>query len=359
MAATFAKSDDFFGKDSSDLPYLLRPVLERIDVSEGGLHVATVLLDLLMPGSGSSGGVLSNPFTTTVEDLLAEEFGKADGERRLVLGTIGALYAQYAPHDSRFAAMKEAYGGDVKIESLSLDQLFTRDEDGRLVHRARMYFFPGADGEASYANFVQQFKGWDCSEQNGYRECTRSIGDRRVSILANNPSHDLKSANARIDSKLDDKQVHTLIMRGHSSSVEQFIDMIRDKDYKPAVVHMGTCGAFSHLSNIYHAIKKLVHIISTRGTGSMTVNDPLLAYFFEDILSLPLTKEAPFRWDQFAKKMKAHFSGSGEKVRAYFDAYQLPHHNYAAILLHHVTLATQAAGAGAPSNDPTNRQRGL
>lgn len=356
VAATFAKSDEFFGKDSSDLPYLLRPVLERIDASEGGLHVATVLLDLLMPGSGSSRGVLPNPFTRTVEDLLADEYMKSEGEQRLVLGTIGALYAQFAPHDERFAQMKDAYGSDVKIESLSLEELFTRDEKGRLVHTARMYFFPGADGEASYTNFKQQFKSWDCAERGGYTECVRHVGNRTVRILMNDPRADLKTANAVLDSMLEGKRVQTLIMRGHSSSVEQFIEAVRGKDYKPVVVHMGACGAFSHLSRIYHVFKKFVHVISTKGTGTMAVNDPMLSDFFVDILSLPLTKESPFRWDQFAKNMNARFRKSDQNVRSNFEAYQLPHRNYAAMLLHRVSLAMQSSSEDSRAGqEPANR----
>jgi hypothetical protein len=341
VAATFAKGDDFFGKDAANLSFFLRPVLQRIDTIQSGIHVATVLLDLLMPGT-----VARDPaFTRVLENILSEEFAKAEAGQRLVLGTIGALYAQYAPGDSRFAAMRAEFGEGATLESLSLDQLFTKDERGNLIHTARMYFFPGADGEASYAHFLGQFKSWQCRQDGGVTECTRTVGQKTVRILMNDPrSPDLKGSNARIDSMLSGKQVQMLIMRGHSGSVEAFIEAVRRQEYRPAVVHMGACGAFSHLASIFEALHQPAHVIATRGTGSMTVNDPVLSSFFESILTPSFSQNAPFRWDGFVQNIRPGFSSGEAKVREYFDAYQWPHTNYSAILLYRVSQAMKAAG---------------
>lgn len=344
VAATFAKGDDFFGKDAANLSFFLRPVLQRIDTTQSGIHVATVLLDLLMPGT-----VARDPaFTRVLENILSEEFAKAEAGQRLVLGTIGALYAQYAPGDSRFAPMRAEFGEGATLESLSLEQLFARDERGNLVHTARMYFFPGADGEASYAHFLGQFKSWECRQDGGVTECMRTVGQKTVRILMNDPrSPDLKGSNARIDSMLSGKQVQMLIMRGHSGSVETFIEAVRRQEYRPAVVHMGACGAFSHLASIFEALHHPAHVIATRGTGSMTVNDPVLSSFFESILTPSFSQNAPFRWDGFVQNLLPGFSSAEAKVREYFDAYQWPHKNYSAILLYRVSQAMKAAGESA------------
>ena len=85
-----------------------------------------------------------------------------------------------------------------------------------------------------------------------------------------------------------------MVHRGHSYHTGNTIERLTN-DAK--MVFLGSCGGFQ---NVTETLKKSpnAQIISTKGTGTMHVNDPLFKIINEELLSNKTT----ITWEQIWKK---------------------------------------------------------
>ncbi len=160
------------------------------------------------------------------------------------------------------------------INQVSFSDLVT---DSGIVYQ-QVYFFGDEDGLHSYEHFTDLFRGdkrWKISTQKYWSVISSTTG-KKVVIFANLPLPEPQDDEA-IDSLchyLNDSGIHPSIVihRGHSYHLPVTLDHL-NKQVK--IVILGSCGGYHNLAIVLdHSAN--AHIISSKQTGTMGVNDEIL-----------------------------------------------------------------------------------
>ena len=107
--------------------------------------------------------------------------------------------------------------------------------------------------------------------------------------------------------------------RGHSYHAN---DSIQRVAAGARIVSLGSCGGYNNITAVLEKSPN-AHIISTKGVGTMTINDPLFFALNEEIRNSGKINW-PIFWSQMEKKL------SGNKV---FNDYVSPHRNLGVVFL--------------------------
>lgn len=195
------------------------------------------------------------------------------------------------------------------------------------------------DGHNSFKSFIQFYGAkveWD-SEGNIKKISDGKYGDwtikdfdsyvlisgakegRKMSIYANKP--DSPEGNDEIEKILKDKNVKTLVVvhRGHSYHAPETIARI------PAIakiVSLGSCGGYQNIADVLKNAPE-AHIISTKGTGTMAINDPVFRALNKAILD-----GKDISWPEFWSRITPLVEGNPN-----FKDYVPPHLNMGAIFI--------------------------
>ncbi|HEY2726227.1 MAG TPA: hypothetical protein VGI61_03575, partial [Parafilimonas sp.] len=199
-----------------------------------------------------------------------------------------------------------------------------RNDSGRIV--IQQFFYGDKDGNNIFNSFLSGFRNanWRITSNDKWVLVSSTKGVP-VSIYSNRPLDDEtdKDADAQSalceyleDNNLDPSMV---IHRGHSYYLPSTLEQL---DNSAKLVLLGSCGAYQHLNKVL-TICPTAQIISSRQTGSGTINGPMINIIVEQ-----LRQGKDLNWPQLWKVI-----GRNVSHQEYFDDYVPPFKNLGAVFI--------------------------
>jgi len=211
----------------------------------------------------------------------------------------------------------------------TVDYNYLADDSGRIIEQ--VFFYGDKDGKASYASYLTSFTNndWSITKKKEWVEIKSTRG-KPIDIYANLPldnetDQDAKAQEDLID-YLDGKGLRPTIVihRGHSYHLPYTIAQLPQS---AKVIMLGSCGGYQNLDSILTYAPE-AHIISTKQTGAMNVNKPII-----DALDNTLREGKNIDWRQMWSGLQAQFARAPQEVRETFEDYIPPHKNLGALFI--------------------------
>ncbi len=202
--------------------------------------------------------------------------------------------------------------------------------DSGIIHQ-RVFFFGDEDGKHSYEHFTDQFrkdKKWRIVTEK-YWSVISSLSGKKIVIYANLPLPEPEDDDAidSLTSYLATSHIYPSIMihRGHSYHLQVSLANL-DKHVK--VVILGSCGGYHNLAAVLDKSPD-AHIVSSKQTGTMGVNDEILKS-----LNNSLIAGQDANWISMWRGIEVEFNkkvNAAEKEK--FSDYVPPYKNLGAIFI--------------------------
>ena len=210
------------------------------------------------------------------------------------------------------------------------------NDSGRVIEQ--VFFYGDEDGKSSFASFQNIFKAdeWKSAKNENWLTLT-SLKGRPMTIYANLPLDEPKDEEAQkiLCDYLDKNNLSPSIIvhRGHSYHLSTTMSHLSAQN---KVVILGSCGGYHNLSTILEQSED-AHIISSKQTGTMHVNDPLLRDIHQLILN---GKDINWieLWTGLGLQMKT------PQLQDLFNDYVPPHKNMGALFLKAFKIQTLENG---------------
>lgn len=191
----------------------------------------------------------------------------------------------------------------------------------------QFFFYGDEDGKMSYASFLTNFKGpkWKITPSKYWVNITATSG-KPITVYANLPLAEPEDEEAQraLNKYMDDNNIapSILIHRGHSYHLPTTLERLSEKT---KVVVLGSCGGYHNLSTILSNSPD-AQIISTKQTGAMAVNEPILRALNDN-----LSEGTDLNWVNMWKRLDGEFKG--KTTESTFRDYVPPHKNLGAIFI--------------------------
>lgn len=203
------------------------------------------------------------------------------------------------------------------------------DDNGRIVEQ--VFFYGDKDGIQSYASYMTSFPSsdWTITNKPLWVEIKSKRG-KPIWIYANKPLDNESSKDLDAQSKLEDflssqgLSPSIVIHRGHSYHLPATIKQLPEN---AKIIMLGSCGGYQNLKTILDYAPE-AHIISTKQTGAMNVNKPII-----DALDNTLRQGKDIDWRQMWDDLNAQFSRGPKLLRETFDDYIPPQKNLGALFI--------------------------
>ncbi len=214
----------------------------------------------------------------------------------------------------------------------SIDYSKLRDDSDRVVMQVFFYGDEDKDGQNSYVSFMGSFRNradWKVTENAKWVSISTTKG-RPILIFANKPLFSAKgedldedAINQLSDHLFNRKLKPTIyVHRGHSYHVKSTMKRIMPT---ARIVILGSCGGYNNINEVL-TISGDAHIISSKQTGTMHVNEPIIQAINNTLLS-----GKNVDWLSMWKELTAKFPGGDAKEK--FDDYIPPYKNLGAIFI--------------------------
>lgn len=262
-----------------------------------------------------------------LRDTLKSEYARAVATRQpeiiALYGLLGALLLQRQEiaesTDAALTTLWAPYRAALpNLERLPLAGLFSTG-----VNVQRYFFYNDDDGQQSFQSFLahyQQDAAWQLETYDTYVHLQTQRGERRIEIFANLPSAEDQAVPDIIQAwRTRQLTPHMVVHRGHTPYALRTIEHI---PATAALVVLGNCGGTTLLDTVLSKAPQ-AHILTTKGIGSITINDPLLK-----ALNTYLLRPDTLTWPQFWQQASTALDQNPR-----FVDYVPPHRNAAAVLL--------------------------
>jgi len=198
--------------------------------------------------------------------------------------------------------------------------------DDSIVYQ-QFFFYGDEDGKVSFASFMTNFKDGKWKVTNSkYWTCITSTSGRPVTIYANLPLPEPEDEEAQnqLNKYLDEKNItaSVIVHRGHSYHLPTTLERLNKRT---KVVVLGSCGGYHNLATILNASPD-AQIISTKQTGAMAVNEPIVKAIDDQLLA-----GRDINWVNMWNGLGVYFKGKTSE--ATFKEYVPPHKNLGAIFI--------------------------
>jgi len=279
-----------------------------------------------------------------LRDTLRSEYRRVEMEHhqqgRLIYGLlIAALVQRHASAlaDPALMALAEPYLPALPdLTDMPVPTLF---HQGVSIHR--YFFYNDDDGKQSFHSFLAQYhvdRSWYIEDHGSFVHLRSQGPGRQIEIYANKFTDDEQGI-TDIDQALRTRQItpSVIVHRGHSTHVERTLEKL---PATAALVYLGNCGGNTLLDTVLRQAPT-AHIITTRGIGTITINDPLLKAF-----NTYLLRGKDLTWPRFWRHLEATL---GRHPR--FMDYVPPDKNASVVFLrayHRLTAEAKPAVARAP-----------
>ena len=233
-----------------------------------------------------------------------------------------------------FLSSDEKNGIDLSKE-IGIPPVFTvnynylADDSGRIIEQ--VFFYGDKDGKQSYNSYLTSFprSDWQIIQKKEWIEI-KSIKGKPIWIFANLPldNETDKDADAQKDliNYLDaiGLKPSIVIHRGHSYHLPYTIQQLSEN---AKIIMLGSCGGYQNLKTILKFAPE-AHIISTKQTGAMDVNKPII-----DALDNTLRNGENIDWRQMWAGLTNYFNKTSRETRETFEDYIPPQKNLGALLI--------------------------
>jgi hypothetical protein len=257
--------------------------------------------------------ILQQTIKEEYEDALKED----DKETKVMYGLLSGMFAEKAVFDTNwFKEMSDRY----KLPDITRIPAEVLFDNGLNIQRC--YTYNDDDGKASYNSLINQYSGkskWSIHDKETYTVIeSELLAGRKIEMYINKPEFE-DAGQSDIEEILKGKKVHIEVHVGHSYHANKTIDRINSE---AELVILRSCGGYNEVSKILNKAPE-AHIISTKGTGTMYVNDPLLYLLNNEIL-----KNKDIIWPDFWSKT-GKILGHNQN----FSNYIAPHKNLGVMFL--------------------------
>ncbi len=277
LCASYNRLSEFLATmDPTKAQQILRDSVIDLGKPEDRLKNAVTLADTF--------SVLKDPtLMSSMSGFVKEAYAKAeksgDIKFKKLYGLLASIIATKI-NDPWFSQMAVKYPLE-NVSSLPSKELFNPDNK----NIQQYFFYKDKDGKDSFANFLRYYKSqpdWKMQDRGSYIYISKKIKDRTVEMYANKPENE-EDGPDDIQKEFATRNIKTIVVvhRGHSFHAAKTIKRITDI---ARIVWMGSCGGYREVAGVLEKSPK-AHIISTKGTGTMLINDPLLKALNETILS--------------------------------------------------------------------------
>lgn len=200
-----------------------------------------------------------------------------------------------------------------------------QESNGRID--MQVYFYGDDDGKQSFASFMNNFKPdeWKIEKNPKWIVFTSTKG-APVTVYANLPLEEPQDEEAQNELNVmlakNGVKPSILVHRGHSYHLSTTLKNVTSDN---KIIVLGSCGGYHNLSSILEKSED-AHIISSKQTGTMFVNDPI-------VRALNLRNVAGTNinwielWDEVGKQMNT------PALQDKFNDYVPPHKNMGALFL--------------------------
>jgi hypothetical protein len=319
----FNRLEEFLNKmNPEDANNLLRNVVKNIETTDDKLDQAVTLADIF--------GNAKNPETLKVlQGQVKAEFERLNSDSlskpgdKVMYGLLSSMFRDNAIVEKDwFRGLSKEYQLE-KVSGIENKDLF--NENGVCIQKCR--FFQNekrdTDGIDSFNNFMKGYENdskWKIDKSHKtFVIITGESNGRKIEIYANDPRDDSygEEGLTAMNALLEEKKAKVMIdhYRGHSFGFK--IDEL-SKDAK--ITNLGGCGGYNNLGSVLD-LSPETHIVSTKGTGTRYVNDPVFKDLNDKILRGEDINWQEF-WDNESKKI------SDERFKDYVP----PHKNQGAML---------------------------
>jgi hypothetical protein len=261
-----------------------------------------------------------------IRDTLKSEYARAELEHdqhaRIIYGLLIATLAQrHAVEltDPALRTIADTYLPALPdLTGIPLAGLF---QHGTNIQKYS--FYNDDDGKLSFQSFMahyQRDKAWQIEDHGSFVHLRSTVSGRTIEIYANKFTDD-EQGNADIDEVLRQRKVtpSVIVHRGHSTYVAQTLKHV---PATAALVYLGNCGSYTLLETVLKKAPK-AHILTTKGIGTITINDPLLKALNDYLL-----RNKDMTWQSFWRQAEATL---GRNPR--FMDYVPPDRNAGAVFL--------------------------
>lgn len=251
----------------------------------------------------------NNKRGTVIYNLLKILFESADTTRKVDL--------------SAKLGIPSIYGQDYK--SLT-------DDSGRVVQQVFFYGDEDQDGQHSFVNFMNMFRGraeWRINDKNPDWVTITSAKGKPVTIYANRPLYGEDDPDEKAQNKLVEYleqrnlKPSVVIHRGHSYHLAS---TLRKLAPSARIVVLGSCGGYNNLNEVLTLCPD-AHIISSKQVGTKVVNEPIL-----QAINNNLTAGRNIDWINMWRELTGRFKNDAG-AREKFDDYIPPYKNLGAIFI--------------------------
>ena len=218
--------------------------------------------------------------------------------------------------------------GRLHLPAINKVQFKDMANDSGVVYQ-QVFFFGDDDGEKSYNSFMDGFKNekvWHV-DTNQYWTTIASVTGKKIVVYANRPllAPNDEEAQNMLSKYLADSGIHPTIMvhRGHSYHLPQTLEKL-NKYVK--IVVLGSCGGYHNLAKVLDKSPD-AHIVSSKQTGSMGINDPILIAINKNLLD-----GADVNWIAIWDGLTVYFSTRPELKEKFVD-YVPPYKNLGALFI--------------------------
>jgi hypothetical protein len=204
------------------------------------------------------------------------------------------------------------------------------NDSGQVIMQVFFYGDKDKDGQLSFVNFMNMFKGrseWKISGNDNWVTIS-SVKGKPIYIFANRPlfgenDPDEAAQNKLIEYLSEKKLKPTVVIhRGHSYHLNSTISKL---PASAQIVVLGSCGGYNNLNEVL-TICENAHIISSKQVGTKSVNEPILQAINNTLLA-----GKNIDWISMWRDLSSRFQDGAAKEK--FDDYIPPYKNLGAIFI--------------------------
>ena len=322
---------------------VVKRVMRRIESTERPLEEAVIAAEIIE-------GTFNQARIGIMGDFVLEEYERVrrrgDVEGTAIYGTLaGLLVRKLDRPGAKLVEVGRLYQPYLReIRMLDTSTLF--DRSGLCVQRH--FFYNDPDGVESFESFLATYRAsprWRIENHGDWVHLKgKGARGRRIEIFANVPVDLLDRRNRHLENEVSGRQAAVsrilheggrtpvvFVHRGHAYHVDSTMDYLTPS---AQFVFLGSCRGLGKV----HAVMETApsaHVIVSRSTGTLSVNDPLLKDFNDRLLDGAETLD----WAEFWKAQSDRLG-----ARGVFADYVAPHRNPASIFLRAYYSAVEEAG---------------
>lgn len=201
-------------------------------------------------------------------------------------------------------------------------------DDSGVVYQ-QVYFYGDEDGKISFQNFVPAFRDgkWKITTEKYWTRIASTSG-KPVVIYANNPltEPEDEKAQSELNAYLAKNNIHptVVIHRGHSYHLPSTIEGLQRET---KIVVLGSCGGYHNLGSVIDRSPD-AQIISTKQTGTMSINEPLIA-----ALNSHMVAGKDVDWSPMWRSLGEMFAKKGGETNKRWKDYVPPNKNLGALFI--------------------------